>query len=225
MLKQFSFIFLFLISGFFFCQSKEYEAPNYKVIQKNIENKDSEYYYPKLMDKLKANDTLITNDQYKHLYFGYTFQKDYHPYKTSENEKKLNSYFQKKDLKKSDYAEIIKISNAALNDFPLNLRVMNFLAYIYHLDGNEAMAKKVSHNFYGLFGAIFSSGDGRDCTTGFHVITVSHEYVVMNILQLEIASQSLTGDCDYLALEKDKYKLPGVYFNITKLKEKGFDFK
>lgn len=225
MLKQFSFLFLFLISGFFFCQSKEYEAPNYKVIQKNIENKDSEYYYPKLMDKLKANDTLITNDQYKHLYFGYTFQKDYHPYKTSENEKKLNSYFQKKDLKKSDYAEIIKISNAALNDFPLNLRVMNFLAYIYHLDGNEAMAKKVSHNFYGLFGAIFSSGDGRDCTTGFHVITVSHEYVVMNILQLEIASQSLTGDCDYLALEKDKYKLPGVYFNITKLKEKGFDFK
>ncbi|REC39864.1 DUF4919 domain-containing protein [Chryseobacterium sp. 5_R23647] len=225
MLKQFSFIFLFLISGFFFCQSKEYEAPNYKVIQKNIENKDSEYYYPKLMDKLKANDTLITNDQYKHLYFGYTFQKDYHPYKTSENEKKLNSYFQKKDLKKSDYAEIIKISNAALNDFPLNLRVMNFLAYIYHLDGNEAMAKKVSHNLYGLFGAIFSSGDGRDCTTGFHVITVSHEYVVMNILQLEIASQSLTGDCDYLALEKDKYKLPGVYFNITKLKEKGFDFK
>ncbi len=224
MLKQFSFIFLFLISGFFFCQSKEYEAPNYKVIQKNIENKDSEYYYPKLMDKLKANDTLITNDQYKHLYFGYTFQKDYHPYKTSENEKKLNSYFQKEDLKKSDYTEIIKISNAALNDFPLNLRVMNFLAYIYHLDGNEAMAKKVSHNFYGLFGAIFSSGDGRDCTTGFHVITVSHEYVVMNILQLEIASQSLSGDCDYLSLEKDKYKLPGVYFNITKLKEKGFDF-
>ncbi|REC52720.1 DUF4919 domain-containing protein [Chryseobacterium piscium] len=224
MTKYILFLSLLFVSGFIYSQTKEYEVPNYKVIQKNIENKDSEFYYPKLMDKLKTNDTLITNDQYKHLYFGYTFQKDYHPYKTSENEKKLNSYFQKKDLKKSDYAEIIKISNAALNDFPLNLRVMNFLAYIYHLDGNEAMAKKVSHNFYGLFGAIFSSGDGRDCTTGFHVITVSHEYVVMNILQLEIASQSLSGDCDYLSLEKDKYKLPGVYFNITKLKEKGFDF-
>lgn len=225
MTKYILFLSLLFVSGFIYSQTKEYEAPDYKVIQKNIENKDSEFYYPKLMNKLKANDTLITNDQYKHLYFGYTFQKDYHPYKTSENEKKLNSYFQKKDLKKSDYAEIIKISNVALNDFPLNLRVMNFLAYIYHLDGNEAMAKKVSHNFYGLFGAIFSSGDGRDCTTGFHVITVSHEYVVMNILQLEIASQSLSGDCDYLSLEKDKYKLPGVYFNITKLKEKGFDFK
>jgi len=214
MTKYILFLSLLFVSGFIYSQTKEYEAPDYKVIQKNIENKDSEFYYPKLMNKLKANDTLITNDQYKHLYFGYTFQKDYHPYKTSENEKKLNSYFQKEDLKKSDYTEIIKISNAALNDFPLNLRVMNFLAYIYHLDGNEAMAKKVSHNFYGLFGAIFSSGDGRDCTTGFHVITVSHEYVVMNILQLEIASQSLSGDCDYLSLEKDKYKLPGVYFNI-----------
>jgi len=224
MLKHFLFFSLIFISTFSFSQQKEYEAPNYKLIQKNIENKDSEFYYPKLMDKLKANDTLITNDQYRHLYFGYTFQKEYHPYKISENEKKLIPYFQSKDLKKSDYAEIIKISNASLKEFPLNLRVMNFLAYIYHLDGNETMAKKVSHNFYGLFGAIFSSGDGRDCKTGFHVIAVSHEYVVMNILQLETASQGLSGDCDYLSLEKDKYKLPGVYFNITKLKEKGFDF-
>ena len=224
MLKHFLFFSLIFISTFSFSQQKEYEAPNYNVIQKNIENKDSEFYYPKLMDKLKANDTLITNDQYRHLYFGYTFQKEYHPYKISENEKKLIPYFQSKDLKKSDYAEIIKISNASLKEFPLNLRVMNFLGYIYHLDGNEAMAKKVSHNFYGLFGAIFSSGDGRDCKTGFHVIAVSHEYVVMNILQLETASQGLSGDCDYLSLEKDKYKLPGVYFNITKLKEKGFDF-
>ncbi|MCC9036381.1 DUF4919 domain-containing protein [Chryseobacterium sp. Ch-15] len=142
----------------------------------------------------------------------------------SENDKKLIPYFQSKDLKKSDYAEIIKISNASLKEFPLNLRVMNFLGYIYHLDGNEAMANKVSHNFYGLFSAIFSSGDGRDCKTGFHVISVSHEYVVMNMLELEIASQGLSGDCDYLSLPKDKYKLPGVYFNITKLKEKGFDF-
>lgn len=224
MLKPFIFFSLIFISNFSFSQQKEYEVPNYKAIQKNIENKDSEFYYPKLMDKLKANDTLITNDQYRHLYFGYTFQKEYHPYKISENDKKLIPYFQSNDLKKSDYAEIIKISNASLKEFPLNLRVMNFLSYIYHLDGNEAMAKKISHNFYGLFGAIFSSGDGRDCKTGFHVIAVSHEYVVMNILQLETASQSLSGDCDYLSLEKDKYKLPGVYFNITKLKEKGFDF-
>ncbi|MGO4708203.1 DUF4919 domain-containing protein [Chryseobacterium sp. 2TAF14] len=224
MLKYILLVSLFLISNFIFSQKKEYEAPDYKLIQKNIENKDSEFYYSKLMDKLKANDTLITNEQYRHLYFGYTFQKDYHPYKISENDKKLLPYFQSKDLKKSDYAEIIKISNASLKEFPLNMRVMNFLGYIYHLDGNEAMAKKVSHNFYGLFGAIFSSGDGRDCKTGFHVIAVSHEYVVMNMLQLEIDSQSLVGDCDYISLAKDKYKLPGVYFNITKLKEKGFDF-
>ncbi|WP_276702240.1 DUF4919 domain-containing protein [Chryseobacterium sp.] len=224
MLKHFLFFSLVFISGSVSSQQKEYEAPNYKVIQKNIENKDSEFYYPKLMDKLKANDTLITKDQYRHLYFGYTFQKEYHPYQISENDKKLITYFQSKDLKKSDYAEIIKISNASLKEFPLNLRVMNFLGYIYHLDGNEAMANKVSHNFYGLFGAIYSSGDGRDCKTGFHVISVSHEYVVMNMLELEIASQGLSGDCDYLSLPKDKYKLPGVYFNITKLKEKGFDF-
>ncbi|MCX8523947.1 DUF4919 domain-containing protein [Chryseobacterium formosus] len=224
MFKQILFLSLILISGFVYSQTKQYEAPDYKIIRKNIENKDSEFYYPKLMNQLKISDTLITDDQYKHLYFGYTFQKEYHPYQISEEEKKLTKYFQSQELKKSDYTEIIKISNAALKEFPLNLRVMNFLAYIYHLDNNEAMSKKISHNFYGLFGAIFRSGDGKDCSSGFHVITVSHEYIVMNVLQLETVSQSLDGNCDYLSLEKRKYKLPGVYFNITKLKEKGFGF-
>lgn len=224
MFKQLLFLSIFCLSNFVYSQTKQYEAPDYKSIQKNIEDKNSEFYYPKLMEQLKAHDTLITDDQYKHLYFGYTFQKEYHPYQTSDEEKKLTKYFQSQDLKKSDYAAIINISNAALKEFPLNLRVMNFLAYIYHLDGNEAMANKISHNFYGLFGAIFKSGDGKDCSSGFHVITVSHEYVVMNVLQLETVSQSLNGDCDYLSLEKDKHKLPGVYFNIKKLKEKGFGF-
>ena len=66
MLKHFLFLSLVFISSFVYSQQKEYEAPNYKVIQKNIENKDSEFYYPKLMDKLKANDTLITEEQYNH---------------------------------------------------------------------------------------------------------------------------------------------------------------
>ncbi|WP_228459979.1 DUF4919 domain-containing protein [Chryseobacterium muglaense] len=73
MIKYILFISLFFVSSFIHSQTKEYEALNYKVIQKNIENKDSEFYYPKLMDKLKANDTLITKDQYRHLYFGFHY--------------------------------------------------------------------------------------------------------------------------------------------------------
>lgn len=66
MLKHFLFFSLIFVSSFVSSQQKEYEAPNYKVIQKNIENKDSEFYYPKLMDKLKTSDTLITEEQYNH---------------------------------------------------------------------------------------------------------------------------------------------------------------
>lgn len=224
MLRHILLFSILIISSIAYSQTKQYEAPDYKMISKNIENRDSEFYYPKLMDKLKASDTLITEEQYNHLYFGYTFQKEYQPYSKSDQELKLTKYFQSDELKKSDFAEIIKISKEALKEFPLNLRVMNFLAYVYHLDGNEEMAKKVSQNFYGLFGAIFRSGNGKDCSSGFHVISVSHEYAVMNVLQLETVSQGLEGNCDYLSLEEGKYKLPGVYFNITKLKEKGFGF-
>jgi len=223
MSKQFLFIFL-LFSAFYFSQKMDFEAPNYKKIQKNIEDKNSDFYYPNLLKKLKGNDSLITPEQYRHLYYGYTFQKEYNPYKISENEKLLSKYFQQTDLTKSDYAEIIKISKAALEEFPINLRVMNFLGYIYHLDGNEDMAKKTSINFYGLFEAFLKSGDGLDCKTAFHVISVSHEYVLMNMFQLENISQSLQGKCDYMDFEKGKYKINGLYFDISKLQEKGFGF-
>jgi hypothetical protein len=223
MSRQILFIFL-LFSAFSFSQELNFEAPNYKKIQKNIEDKNSEFYYPNLLKKLKENDSLITPEQYRHLYYGYTFQKEYNPYKTSENEKLLSKYFQAADLKKSDYAEIIKISKAALEEFPMNLRVMNFLGYVYHLDGNEDMAKKTSINFHGLFEAFLKSGDGLDCKTAFHVISVSHEYVLLNMFQLENVSQSLQGKCDYMDFEKGKYKINGLYFDISKLQEKGFGF-
>ena len=142
MLRHILLFSILIISSIAYSQTKQYEAPDYKMISKNIENRDSEFYYPKLMDKLKASDTLITEEQYNHLYFGYTFQKEYQPYSKSDQELKLTKYFQSDELKKSDFAEIIKISKEALKEFPLNLRVMNFLAYVYHLDGNEEMAKK-----------------------------------------------------------------------------------
>jgi len=100
---------------------------------------------------------------------------------------------------------------------------MNFLGYIYHLKGDTEMAKKISYRFNGILGAIFSTGDGNTCETGFHVISVSHEYVILNIFQFQIKQQALTGDCDYLELLKNDRNIDGIYFNIKKLFEKNLN--
>jgi hypothetical protein len=53
---------LLLLFNFFRTQKPEFRAPDYASIQKNIEDKKSEFYYPDLLKKLKQNDTLITRN-------------------------------------------------------------------------------------------------------------------------------------------------------------------
>ena len=73
--------------------------------------------------------------------------------------------------------------------------------------------------FHNIMNAIFSSGDGKQCETGFHVIVVEHEYIMLNVFEIESKSQSLVGNCDYLSFEKGKYNVDGIYFNIEKMLE------
>lgn len=59
-----------------------------------------------------------------------------------------------------------------------DLRKMSYLAYAYHLSGNETEVKRISFIFYGFIDVILSTGDGETCETGFVVNDIGHEYVV-----------------------------------------------
>ncbi|CAM3796381.1 DUF4919 domain-containing protein [Flavobacterium branchiophilum] len=219
---------LILLSNNTFSQVKKYEIPDYKLIKKNIEDKSSNYYYPKLLERMTSNDSLLNNEDYRHLYFGYVFNQKYSSYFRSPDEEKLKKYYQSDKINEKDYNEIIKLAEHSISLFPFDLRQMNFLAYIYHLKGDEISAKNISNRFHKIIEAIISSGNGEKCETGFHVISVSHEYVLLNLFELQNNSQSLVGNCDYMAFEKGKYKIDGMYFSIEKILEnemKPFDGK
>ncbi|GEM55229.1 DUF4919 domain-containing protein [Flavobacterium branchiophilum NBRC 15030 = ATCC 35035] len=210
---------LILLSNNTFSQVKKYEIPDYKLIKKNIEDKSSNYYYPKLLERMTSNDSLLNNEDYRHLYFGYVFNQKYSSYFRSPDEEKLKKYYQSDKINEKDYNEIIKLAEHSISLFPFDLRQMNFLAYIYHLKGDEISAKNISNRFHKIIEAIISSGNGEKCETGFHVISVSHEYVLLNLFELQNNSQSLVGNCDYMAFEKGKYKIDGMYFSIEKILE------
>jgi len=202
-----------------FAQELDFKAPDYKQIEKEIQDKKSVFYYPKLMDRLAKNDTLMTQDDFRYLYFGYVFQPKYNAFWRSPDEIKLREYYNKEKLETADYNEIIKLANHTLTDFPFDLKQLNYLAYIYHLKGDDESAKITSYKFHNIMNAILSSGDGKKCETGFHVLLVEHEYVMLNLFELESKGQSLVGNCDYLSFEKGKYNVDGVYFNIEKMLE------
>nr|WP_294936499.1 DUF4919 domain-containing protein [uncultured Flavobacterium sp.] len=208
------------MTGLVFGQEITFKTPDYKAIKANIENKKSKFYYPTLLKRLAANDTLLSEEQYSHLYYGYTMQPEYKPYTPTSKEKEIKKYYSRKNLNKKDFQQFIVLANQSLKEFPLDLRLLNYLAYMYHYTGNEVMARKVFLNFQGLAAAVIASGDGVKCETGLHVITTDHETVVLNVLSFESTSKSSGGDCDYLAFEKGSYTVPGMYFNIAQMKKK-----
>lgn len=215
-----SLLLIFLIIGTtVFAQEITFKAPDYKAIEKEIQDKKSTFYYPVLMEKLVKSDTLLTTEEYRHLYFGYVFQPKYNAFWKSPDDEKLRKFYNKETYNSKDYDEIIKLINRSLESFPFDLKQLNFLSYIYHLKGDEELAKKTSIKFDNIVGAILSSGDGKQCETGFHVLLVDHEYMLLNIFELTTNGQSLIGKCDYLSFEKGKYKVDGIYFNIEKMLE------
>ena len=202
---------LFEING----QMLSFQKPDYKLIQSEISNKTSNYYYPKLLNRLKKYDNTLTEKEYSYLYYGYIFQKEYNPFWNSKQMNELKEYYQKSKLEKDDLDRVIFLAKKSIEDFPFDLRQMNFLAYTYHLKGDDETAMKIANTFQGLVNAIMSTGDGQTCDNGFHVIYAGHEYVLMNIFHFNISNQSLTGDCDYISLDKNSENINELYFKLS----------
>ena len=205
-------------------QENKFEKPDYDLIQTEIQDSTSIFYYPKLLSRLNSFDTTLSIEEYKYLYYGYVFQKEYQPYRKSSHEAELLAYYRSQNISESDYETVIQLATKAIEEFPFDLRPLKVLGYVYHLKGDEDMAQKTHNRFHGVIGAIMSSGDGKTCETGFHIISVSHEYVLLNMFQFQVKYQSLTDGCDYLRLERNKEKIKGLYFNIEKLFKKNQTF-
>lgn len=209
--------FLALSVNFIYSQESDFIIPDYELIKSEIQDSASIFYYPNLLSRLKAFDATLTNKDYRHLYFGYIFQEKYEPYWISPDEEQLLKYYQSRKIKEKEYDKIIELATHSINEFPFDLRQLNFLGYTYHLKGDEETAKKVAARFAGTLDAIMSSGNGKTCETGYHVISVRHEYVILNMFRFNMKSQALTGDCDYLSVEHDERNIDGIYFNIKQL--------
>jgi hypothetical protein len=211
------FQFVFLVKNY--SQHQTFRVPDYDSIKKEISDSASIYYYPKLLSRLIKLDTTLTNEDFRHLYYGYIFQPEYQPYWRSPYENQLVRYYRNEKIEEKDYDEIIQLSFESINEFPFDLRQLNFLAYVYHMKGDDSTARKLSFRFDGTLEAILSSGDGKTCETGFHVISVAHEYIIVNYFGFHVKSQTLSGTCDVLGLEPDERNIESLYFNIEKLME------
>ena len=224
-MKRFTLCLLFVVSlNALYAQYNAFMIPDYGSIKKEIADTNSKYFYPKLLERYNSLDTTFTLNEFRRFYYGFVFQTNYQPYWTSPYQKELEKYYKTSRIDPKDYDAIIDLAAKSVKSFPFDIDNLYALSYLFHLKSDEATAKKYKTLAHLIFQTILSSGDGRTEESAFHVISVTHEYRVLQAFGYTSEQQSLiqgkSGACDYLELADNNEKVKGIYFNVEQLFKK-----
>ena len=213
-LKIFFLLFVSCISTVAFAQ--ETEDPDYQQIRQAISNHRSVNYYPTLMRRYIENDTTLSLEQYRYLYYGYSLQEDFVPYKGHlPRLVEARRQFTESRGDSNLAHEMIKVAQASLDDNPFDIPAINIVAASYLQIGDTVQYRVWDIKQKGLLDAILSSGDGAEPSSAFHVIDIEHEYEVLNRLGLQIEADSLVNDnVEYLKVRENAEGEKGFYFNF-----------
>ncbi|HRO43301.1 MAG TPA: DUF4919 domain-containing protein [Flavipsychrobacter sp.] len=203
-----------------FGQEHNHIIPDYTEIEKLTKDKSSAFYYDGLFKRYKANDSTLTLRDYRMLYYGHFFQADYSPfYHTEESDSIKILLGGKEELDNEDWKEVIRLGTANVNKNPFDLKGLNVVWIAHQHMGDSAVAKIYFDKLKNLVQTILATGDGLSEQTAIHVVNVSHEYDILNILGYEFGgAQKLTdGKCDFLSLKTNDDKIDGLYFDVKQI--------
>ena len=209
---------ILFISQSFFAQDFELKKPDFDLIEKNVKDKNSPYYFDKLYARFIVADSTMTIEERRHLYFGYSFQDEYAPYERSDAEQDLNEILQKEEITQQDYQDILTLSSKILKTYPFSIRMMEYRIFVYNelRQYDDAVKETVQANI--ILDAILSTGEGTSKESSFYVINVINEYELINILGFEYGGQQelIDGLYDYLTLKVNSYNIEGLYFEVSR---------
>ncbi|MES2811232.1 MAG: DUF4919 domain-containing protein [Bacteroidota bacterium] len=216
-MKKISILFIIFCSFNLVKAQEIMTKPNYKKIEKEISDKKSVYYYSRLFDRFMKSDSTLTSIDNHYLYYGYSFNEKYNPYKRSEKSKDLNEILSNKDKSKIDFDQALKVSEEMIDLNPFDLRVYNAMLYILENKNDKIYFNKIMFRMNCIIDAIMKSGDGKTIENAIYVIEVPHEYDVIDIIGLEYGGeQSLVKNgIDFLKLKDNKFDLKGLYFDVS----------
>lgn len=197
------------------------EKPNFEEIRRAINDRTSDYYYPRLMKEFEANDTVMKLDKYRYLYLGYALQEDYNPYRSSTQSIEESLRHDRARLTPAECDEIIATANHALQDNPFDLQQMSFLIQALRQKRQDNLADIWQYKFNYILMAIVSTGTGIDQDNAWFVIEPQHEYILLNTMGYVVTNHLFDDPYyEYLTVvNKAGDAAGGYYFNIHHLLE------
>lgn len=197
------------------------ERPDLEAIRLATLDPQSKMYYPKLIKKFNLNDTIMTADEYRHLYLGYMFQEDYDPYRESPYSSITDAYRNKTNHTKEEIDTIRKYAELTLLDNPFDLRQMSLLVHVLKERRKDMSAKIWEYRLEHLLGAIKSTGTGEDADNAWFVIYPAHEYDMVQLMGYHaVDAEFIEPGFDYLKVEPEEETSRRLRDNV----QKGFYF-
>lgn len=193
-----------------------------KYVAKKVTNKKLKTYYPKLLQRFLSNDTNLTLNDFRLLYYGQAFSGHYDPNITADV--RIEEM-----IKMKNYGDALRLCDSVLDKMPLHLNanLLKGLA-LYAVNEEDPIAFRYRRRFINLCEAILSSGNGLNCNSAFKTMFVADEYSVMAYFAIdEFKSQSLEGHCDHFELDPSAhYNAKAIYFDTSEtLKQPDKDTK
>ena len=215
---------LFVFSNLAISQDQEIRPIKFKKLKKEIRKQRSPFYYPVLFQRYLDLDTSLTSEDFRYLYYGFTFQDAYSPYGIPALQDSLISYLSRQELLRAEYQVAARIGGLLLRESPFRLRETFITAVAYEMAGDGKMSSIYFNFFEKQVDAIMSSGDGLSTNTAFVVIYIRDEYEMLEVLGFKFGGGQalLAGDYDKLELEENPYGVEALYFDVSRLFAVGF---
>jgi len=190
-----------------------FEAVDRSAVEKAITDSTAATYYPKLLERFKSDDSTLTNEEFRFLYYGFVFQKEYSGYPELK-QREINEA-----LKKKNYDLAVRLCDSVLAKYPINLfGNFNKGLALFMSNKEDPLFKKYRNRYDRIMNAIISTGNGLKCETAFKTIFVNDEYfVIYNYFEIEkFKGQSLEGNCDRMRVEPSEYfREENIYFDTS----------
>ena len=209
-----------LITTTVFGQDFDYHR-DFKDLFSKSKDKNSEYYYPKLLERFNSNDSTLTNKDIIALQIGFTADKNYKPYETIDKEREILGLISEKK-----YEKAIIECDKLLKTNPVNFTALMEKGFAY-MKLNEPDATIHKGRTMKIINSIMWSGDGTIDRPYFVLSPIDGQTLIRYILGGSIGTMGSGSDkngyfLDILEMEKDD-KTVTKYFIIQHATAKTFD--
>ena len=197
-------LFVVLAAG---CYAQGFQRPDYETIQKVARTEA----YDRLLTRYQALDTTLTLNELQTLYYGSIFVG-----KSSFNglDKEVKDLLE--DKRKTN--EAAEAMDRHLDKYPFDLQALVYRTVPAGRNNDTALVRNLWEKAELIATTIVSTGDGQSDSTGFHVVSVSDEYALMNFFfKVEHGNQYLTASrCDKFDIAVNGHEA-SLYFDIQAL--------